>query len=156
MSIQEIQTVLAGGSNPGLNPYEELIAQVPPSAVTQESQIGMYNLIRIDQLSLLQTKQQREICWLVRRYKEAGLDRPGYQTNPGVRPVETAAMPDNVDWSTQNANPMPFRPLRDRRGGGRGRGSNYGRPAGHSEASTPRSTAPGYNEALQSDANYPM
>ena len=62
------------------------------------------------------------------------------QTNPGVRPVETAAMPDNIDWSTQNANPMPIRPLRDRRGGGRGRGSNYGRPAGTSEVPTQRAT----------------
>ena len=91
-------------------------------------------------MNLSQVKQQREICWLTRRLKEAGIDKRDYQTNPGVRPVETAAMPDNVDWSTQNANPMPIRPLRDRRGGGRGRGSNYGRPAGTSEVSTQRAT----------------
>ena len=158
LTLREIQTVLAGGTNPGLSPYEELIAPVPPSAVTQESQIGLYNLLRIDQFSLIQQKQQREICWLMNRMTSAGFGRPGYQTNPGTRPEATEAMPDNVNWATQNANPLPIRPLRDTRGGrgGRGRGSNYGRPAGNSDVSSRRSTTPGYNEALQNDADFPM
>ena len=156
LTLREIQTVLAGGTNPGLSPYEELIAPVPPSAVIQENQIGLYCLIRVDQFSLIQQKQQREICWLMNRMTSAGFGRPGYQTNPGTRPEATEGMPDNVNWATQNANPMPFRPLRDRRGGGRGRGSNYGRPAGNSEPSTQRSTATEHTEEEQGSDTYRM
>ena len=76
--------MLAGGSNPRLYPYEELIAPVPPSAVTQQSQIGLYALLRIDQMSLIQQKQQQEICWLSQRMANAGFGRAGFQTNQGA------------------------------------------------------------------------
>ena len=71
-----------------------------------DGQIAAYLLMRVDQMQMIQNKQQREICWSHQRMTEFGIPRHKYQSNGGRRPVETEEMGPEVDWPAQNPNPF--------------------------------------------------
>ena len=103
LTSNEIEVCMAGGSNPGLRPMDELIAMLPPEMVQDPQQMTIYMLLRQDQMFITQQKLQREVCLAHQRITNAGFPRERFQTNPGTRPVATEELGDEVNsWPDQN------------------------------------------------------
>ena len=97
--------MVAGVPNPGLKPIEELVEPLEPTTAINLMKHNIMLQAQLDGVTQNVQKQQREICNLHTRLREAGIPRLGFQTNPGVRPEGETPGEQTGDYPI---NPNPF------------------------------------------------